>query len=148
MREDMDRCRPISVELELQGTQLYASFQAAIDDVRTKHAEVEVVLTGLGAILRAESELALEHAVHLVAQRVPELRIGAPNVEYIRGSELFEPFARVCVQVHGSDLQRVSADAIARRGTAIAVERDTIAFDAPYSELWGYSTSLRSLSPA
>jgi len=146
MRDDMDHCRPLSVEVELQDTQLYATFQAAVNDVRTKYSEVEIVPTALGAILRTESELALETAVHLIAQRVPKLRIGAPSVEYIRGSELFEPVARVCVQVHGADVQRVSADAIARRGTSIAIERDTIAFDAPYSELWGYSTSLRSLT--
>jgi len=139
-------CRPLSVEVELLNSSLYPAFRVSIECVRRSCSEVEVSPTGLGVILRAESELALEVAAYLIGQQVPEIRVGSPTVEYLRGSELFEPIARVRVCTHVTDLERVSEDALSRRGSAITIEEDLISFDAPYSELWGYSTALRSLT--
>ena len=117
---------------------------------RGEHLDTKV--TELGLVLLATSENELEQAAFALQQIVPDLILGKPQLNYIYGEQLLEPFAVARVKIPKESTAGVLADLLTRRAKLRSeVESNgyvTLEVEMPMSELFGYSTTLRSLTQA
>ncbi len=137
-------------------TDLSASSQQETGHSLSKHVpcgdKVGTKVTELGLVILATSEFELEQAVFTLQQAVPGLMVGKPQLNYIYvdGDKFLEPYSTVIVDVPEESAAHVLADLLSRRARLESEIKlnglVTIKAEAPMSELFGYSTSLRLLT--
>jgi predicted membrane GTPase involved in stress response len=115
----------------------------------TRHVSAEVTTDGL--LLHAVSELDLEQVVDKLREAGQRLSLGKPQIHYIQGDVWKEPYANLVVKFPAGCLADVRKDLQSRRAEvqeveSFAPEEAIIHAVAPMSELFGYTTSLRSLT--
>lgn len=131
-----------------------ASSQEKAGHALLKHVpcgdKVGAKVTANGLVVLATTEDELERAIDTLQQVVPGLKLWKPQLNYIFGNPLLEPYAAVVVEVPRESAARVLDDLRARRAKlkseteyngVVRVEAEV-----PMSELFGYSTSLRSIT--
>lgn len=115
---------------------------------RGDHLDFKV--TELGLVVLATLEQELEQVVFALQQKVPDLIVGKPQLNYIYGEKVLEPFVVALVKVPKQSSIDVLADLLSRRAT-LKNESElngltALEVEVPMSEMFGYSTSLRSLT--
>ena len=117
---------------------------------RGEHLDTKV--TELGLVILATSENELEQAAFALQQIAPGLILGKPQLNYIYGEKPLEPFVVARVKIPKKSTAGVLADLLTRRAKLKSeVESNgyaTLEVEMPMSELFGYSTTLRSLTQA
>ena len=114
------------------------------------NANVHVEATDDGLLLRANTELELELACHVVVQLYPGVKIHKPQLRYVEGPPLQEPYYRIVITAPEDSLGNVMADLNSHRAS-IALVHDCesgkrVNADIPVNECFGYDTQLRSLT--
>jgi translation elongation factor EF-G len=104
-----------------------------------------------GLVLHATSELDLELAVDNLRADSRQLALGKPQIQYIQADVWQEPYASLILKIPKECLAEVRGDLQARRAEvqeieAFSPELATLRAIAPMSELFGYTTCLRSLT--
>ena len=101
-------------------------------------------------MILATSEIELEKAAYAVQQAVPGLRLWKPQLNYIFGNPLLEPYAVVFVKVRKELGPQVLNDLHFRRAELKSETESnglvSIEAEVPMSELLGYSTMLHLIS--
>ena len=103
-----------------------------------------------GLVIQANTELELELACGAVLQSFPGARVHKPQVRYLEGSPLQEPYYRIMVLTPEDCLGDVMADLNSRRAS-LALLQDTdsgkrLSAEIPLNECFGYGTQLRALT--
>ena len=115
--------------------------------------DVAVRPTQAGLLVLGTSELALERSVEALLAVRPGLSVGKPQINYIPGEVVWlEPICHVVVDVPSTAALHVAGDLRSRRAevrsTRTVGTRALIEAEIPMAELFGYSTSLRSIAQA
>jgi translation elongation factor EF-G len=113
-------------------------------------SKVHAQATDEGLLLRANTELELELACQAVVQSYPSAKIHKPQVSYLGGPPLQEPYYRIVITTPEGRLGDVMADLDSRRAS-IALVQDShsgkrLSAEIPVNECFGYSTRLSSLT--
>jgi translation elongation factor EF-G len=111
---------------------------------------VQAEVTDEGLLIRGISELDLEVASHAIVQQYRGAKVHKPQVRYIEGPPLQEPYYQIVITTPEESLGNVVGDLTSRRAT-IALIQDAqsgkrLSAEIPVGECWGYSTQLRSLT--
>ena len=105
--------------------------------------------TGAGLLLLATTEPLLDAAAACVLRIDPESRLRKPQLNYIPGEPILEPYATIELRVPAKAAERVIGDLESRRGSILyqssEVNDEFIRAELPMAELFGYSTTLRSI---
>jgi predicted membrane GTPase involved in stress response len=114
------------------------------------NAKLHVEATADGLLLRANTELELELACHVVLQLYPGAKIHKPQLRYLEGPPLQEPYYRIVITTPEDSLGYVMADLNSRRASIVGVHESQsgkrVSGDIPVNECLGYDTQLRSLT--
>jgi predicted membrane GTPase involved in stress response len=113
--------------------------------------DVEVVASGQGLTIRAETEDAIEAALVVLKDLYgPQIRIGPPTIRYHQGLSLDEPWMGMRVLCGTEHLEAVNADLIERNATIVSCQieaaRCVIEARTPLANLMGYRTFLEKLT--
>ena len=124
----------------------------AQEAVRHVPSKVLAQATDGGLLLQANTELELELACHAVAQSYPGARFHKPQVRYLEGPPLQEPYYRIAVTTPEEWLGDVITDLSSRRASITLVQDNDsgkrLSAEIPVNECFGYGTQLRSLARA
>jgi translation elongation factor EF-G len=129
-------------------SQLWFAREAA--DAVTGSPAVHAEPSEGGLMLHGMTELDLEMVCDELKKRYPDLRLGNPEVAYVEGEKLLEPYYLATVDTPEDFMGNVVGDLSSRRG--LIVEMDdcptgkTIKAEVPVAECFGYTTTLRHLT--
>lgn len=131
-----------------------ASSQEEAGHALSKHVpsgdQVGSKVTANGLVVLATSEDELERAAYTLQQVVPGLKLGKPQLNYIFGNPLLEPYATVLLEVPKEFAARVLDDLLSRRAKPKSETESNglvrIEAEVPMCELFGYSIKLRIIT--
>lgn len=111
---------------------------------------VQAEVTDDGLLLRGTTELELEIACHAIVQQYPGAKMHKPQLRFLEGPPLQEPYYQIVITTPEESLGNVIGDLNSRRAT-IALLQDSqsgkrISAEIPVGECFGYATQLRSLT--
>jgi predicted membrane GTPase involved in stress response len=114
------------------------------------NANAQVEATDEGLLLRASTELELEVVCHVLVQLYPDAKLHKPQVRYLEGPPLQEPYYRIVITIPEDSLGNVMADLTSRRAWIAQVHDSRsgqeLSADIPVNECFGYDTQLRFLT--
>lgn len=141
---------PLRVLVKGETSSLHIAFETAIRDKASLQNRVAAESTMEGLIIHGITELDLEFMVWHMQQQPVTFTVTSPEINFVAGSPMLEPYLRVTVSIPESALARVSGDLTSRRGEIHSAELVLgmlrLTFEAPASELFGYTTLLAFLS--
>ena len=148
----MDAIFPVHVLISRVSAPSQAEFATEarvwIPDNERTRAEV----TADGLIAHGIWEPDLETAIDVLSEHYRDLKIAHPETKFIYEPRLLEPYLTVTISIPEIAMGNTCADVVSkRRGMVLSIDdgdgdQMLTKFEAPVSELWGYSTDLRILT--
>ena len=113
--------------------------------------DVELVASGRGLTIRAETEEAIESALEVLNDFFgPQISVTPPTIRYHKGSMLEQPWMGLRVSCGSDRLDAVKADLFVRGATIVSIEIhsgvSTIQACAPLADLIGYASDLEKIA--
>src|SRR5688572_28986709 len=119
-------------------------------DTVSHGASVRAEPSESGLMLRGLTELDLEMVCHELKKTYPDLRLGNPEVAYVEGEKLLEPYYLATVDTPEDFMGNVVGDLSSRRGLIVEMndlpDGKEIKAELPVAECFGYTSTLRHLT--
>lgn len=149
-RDRMNFAFPLRVLVKGETSSLRIAFEAATQDQVSLRNRVTAEPTPSGLLIHGITELDLEFVIWYMQQQVVKFTLGSPEVNFVSGPPMLEPYLRVTIRIPDATLITVSEDLASRRreihSTLRILDMLKLTFDAPVAELFGYTADLAFLT--
>ena len=131
-----------------------ASSQEKAGRALSKHVlcgdQISTKVTENGLVVLATTEDNLEQAAFALQKVAPRIKLWKPQLNYIFGSPMLEPYAMVFLEVPRESAARVVDELLSRRAKLRSEAESSglvkLEAEIPMSDLFGYSTILRHIT--